>query len=97
MEAANNERIKAVSLSNLLVDSCVSSYQLHLPFLYILTKVWITRGKSKHSRKVSSDCVNDEITKGEDVQLGGVVRVFVLTLRGHVVEVPRIGSQLGDH
>ena len=35
-----------------------------------------------HSRELSSDCVDDEIAKGEDVKLGGVNLGFQLDSRG---------------
>ena len=97
MEAANDERIKAVSLSYLLVDGCVSPHDLMLPLLKIHTKVGIIWRNVVYLWNLSCDCVDDQIAKGEDIQLGGVDRVLNSTLGRHIEEVSRIGRQSSAH
>ena len=87
MEAANNERIETVSVSHLLVDSTISSHQLCLFVLYIFVNFWIIQRNIVNVWNFSNNCMNDEIAKGEDVQLGGVAGVSNSTLRRHVVKI----------
>ena len=88
MEATDNEMIQAVLLTHLLMNRIVSSHQLHPPLRVQLIQP--VQCEIVHTGQLAIDCVDDEIAKGEDVQLGGVAGVFPLTLCRHVDNVTRV-------
>ena len=87
MEAANNERIETVSVSHLPANSTISSHQLCLFVLYIFVNFRIIQRNIVNVWNFSNNCMENEIAKGEDVQLGGVAGVSNSTLRRHVVKI----------
>ncbi len=82
MEAANNKRIKSMFFSHFLaMDSLVSSHELHLSILHILTSIVNYVGDF---RGIANNSVNDKMTEREDIKLGSIGRVFVIALGRHV-------------
>ena len=83
-----------MSVSHLLVDSTISSHQLCLFVLYIFDDFWIIQRNIMNVWNFSNNCMENEIAKREDVQLGGVAGVSNSTLRRHVHSKDCLGWSL---